>query len=115
MGHLGNEKAASINSSDGGVAPESGRIQLNSVDLKMIKNSIMQSSSRKRLNSGDNDANNGGRERLDSLGSSNQDGNQNKDSVVALTQYAKRKPSAADGEGLLPNLKTTQKLRNGGF
>ena len=81
----------------------------------MIKNSIMQSSSRKRLNSGDNDATNGGRDRLDSLGSSNQDANQNKDSVVALTQYAKRKPSVADGEGLLPNLKTSQKLRNGGF
>ena len=72
----------------------------------MIKNSIISSASRRRLNSGDND---GGRERLDSLASSNKEGGQlqNKDSVVALTHYTKRKPSAADMDTVLPNLKAS--------
>ena len=71
----------------------------------MIKNSIISSASRRRLNSGDND----GRERLDSLASSNKEGGQlqNKDSVVALTHYTKRKPSAADMDTVLPNLKAS--------
>ena len=67
------------------------RIQLNSVDIKMMKNSFIEPS-RRRLNSGDQESNL--RERLNSMASKD---DKSKDSMIALTQYAKRQPSAEMG------------------
>ena len=77
-------KAASINSSEGAVNTiEAGRIQLSSVDLKMIKNSFENTSM--RLASGGGQGH--GLERLESSGDKQQ--NQSKASIIALTQYEK--------------------------
>ena len=49
---LGNEKAAALGSSHGHQF-DPGRIQLNSIDIKMIKNSFNTDRSRLHLSSGD--------------------------------------------------------------